>query len=112
MIFKFAAWLSPFFKAREEKKWRKEINQPKKVLAGHVLYHFQISWYSKPVREALYTMPIKIEMKDTLIDDQAFQELLKGGGKDQVPCLKIESASGTRWMYESKDIIRYLKEQC
>ncbi|MXY52559.1 MAG: glutathione S-transferase domain-containing protein, partial [Gammaproteobacteria bacterium] len=25
-----------------------------------------------------------------------------------VPCLRIESAAGTRWMYESADIIDYL----
>ena len=27
-------------------------------------------------------------------------ELIAGGGKKQVPCLRIEDTGGTRWMYE------------
>jgi glutaredoxin 2 len=38
-------------------------------------------------------------------------ELIAGGGKKQVPCLRIEDTGGTRWMYESRDIIRFLKQQ-
>jgi len=34
---------------------------------------------------------------------------MQGGGKTQVPCLRIEQAGGeVEWMYESDDIIRYL----
>ena len=35
-------------------------------------------------------------------------ELLKGGGKGQVPCLRIESEGQVEWMYESDEIINYL----
>jgi len=35
--------------------------------------------------------------------------LIDGGGKSQVPCLRIESEDGAvQWMYESRDIINYL----
>ena len=37
-------------------------------------------------------------------------DLIAGGGKSQVPCLRIETGSGdVRWLYESIDIVRYLK---
>jgi glutathione S-transferase len=39
------------------------------------------------------------------------QELIAGGGKKQVPCLKIEEENGaTQWLYESRDIIKYLQK--
>jgi glutathione S-transferase len=39
-------------------------------------------------------------------------ELIAGGGKGQVPCLRIETDDGNvRWLYESADIIAYLREQ-
>ncbi len=39
-------------------------------------------------------------------------ELIAGGGKKQVPCLRIDSENGdVQWMYESDDIIHYLKQQ-
>ena len=43
------------------------------------------------------------------------EELLKGGGKSQVPCLRIEQISKTNetevvWLYESDDIIEYIKK--
>ena len=48
-------------------------------------------------------------MRDTLRDASARAELLAGGGRGTVPCLRITEADGSvRWMYESTDIIRYL----
>ena len=39
-------------------------------------------------------------------------ELIRGGGKSQVPCLRIDHPGGTtQWMYESTDIIAYLRRR-
>ena len=38
-------------------------------------------------------------------------ELVEGGGRQTVPCLRIEAEDGVRWMYESLDIMRYLDAQ-
>jgi len=43
-------------------------------------------------------------------DELARQELLEGGGKAVVPCLKIKNGDSVDWLYESMDIIRYLDE--
>lgn len=47
-----------------------------------------------------------IEVVDISKDEMAEKELEEKGGKNQVPCLKIDD----RYMYESLDIIEYLKE--
>jgi glutathione S-transferase len=53
---------------------------------------------------------LKIPLKDTLFEPGNSAELIAGGGKDQVPCLRIENEDGeVRWLYESIDIVRYLK---
>lgn len=61
------------------------------------------------VMSALKSMDVKVAILD-ISDRQYFEELRKGGGKTQVPCLKIEKGDVVEWMYESEDIIRYLKQ--
>ena len=39
------------------------------------------------------------------------EELLKEGGKTQVPCLKIENGDTVNWLYESKAIMAYLQAE-
>ena len=39
-------------------------------------------------------------------------ELIEGGGKKQVPCIRIHENGSVRWLYESSDIIKYMKQQC
>jgi glutathione S-transferase len=40
------------------------------------------------------------------------QDLVQGGGKLKVPCLRIhENSKDTIWMYESSAIISFLKSQ-
>ena len=61
------------------------------------------------------TVVMKLEMniriKNVRKDPQAREELICGGGKSRVPCLRIDEKNGdTIWIYESKDIISYLKE--
>jgi glutaredoxin 2 len=51
-------------------------------------------------------------LKDIMFHPANNTDLIAGGGKNQVPCLRIESENGhVQWMYESIDIIRYLKSK-
>ena len=54
---------------------------------------------------------INIELRDIMNDERARQELLQGGGKAVVPCLRIKNGDSVDWLYESMDIIRYLDER-
>lgn len=51
---------------------------------------------------------LDIELRSTS-EPQFASELMQGGGKTQVPCLRIETGAEDRWMYESDDIIAYLR---
>ena len=67
------------------------------------------------VRAYVEQLGIELPLRDVHTDAEAFRELLQGGGKSTVPCLRIERStdSGTQieWMYESLDIMRYLGER-
>ena len=61
------------------------------------------------VRSFLQQNNIEVPLRDINQDQVAFRELLAGGGRSMVPCLRIEAGDGVIcWMYESMDIMRYL----
>lgn len=72
------------------------------------LYHSPCCLFCVRVLSVLKELPIDIQLNDTG-DKKHFQDLYKGGGKTQVPCLKIEDKGTVKWMYESADIIDFLK---
>ena len=58
---------------------------------------------------ALWKMRLDIPLRNIHKNAEYKQQLEEGGGKVQVPCLRIEKeGEGVSWMYESDDIIRYL----
>lgn len=74
------------------------------------LYHYQSCPFCGVTREAIKYIDLDIEQKDILKNTGFRQELISGGGKPQVPCLKIEEQNGTiHWLYESRDIIKFLQ---
>ena len=75
------------------------------------LYHFAACPYCRKVRRDVRLMGLTIEMADIRRDPAAKAALVAGGGKKQVPALRIEEHGGVRWMYESRDISRYLRER-
>lgn len=76
------------------------------------LYQFRSCPYCVKVRRALRRLALPIEIRDIHVDTRFREELMSGGGKGQVPCLRIEESNGeARWLYESFDIIRYLEER-
>jgi len=73
------------------------------------LYHSQSCWFCARVRHTIQELGIEIELRDVDRDSTRREELRKGGGKVQVPCLRIEDAAKrVSWMYESADISAYL----
>ena len=75
----------------------------------HVLYQYDSCPFCARVRAFLEARGIDVPMRDTLRDASAFRELLMGGGRATVPCLRIEEDDGAvQWLYESEDIIAYL----
>ncbi len=71
------------------------------------LYYSRYCYFCQKVLSFLRSQNIDIELRSTR-DSEHKKELVRGGGSPQVPCLRIDSESGTQWMYESDDIIEYL----
>ena len=75
-----------------------------------VLYHFKMCPFSVKARRAIRRLSLNIETRDALREESSREELLQGGGKIKVPCLRIVDEQGnSTWMYESSDIIEYLQ---
>lgn len=78
-----------------------------RIMADLVLYYMPGCQYCQKVLRFMEQKGIKLPMmKNTGADPKLREELIKIGGKGQVPCLVING----RPMYESDDIIEWLSE--
>jgi len=73
------------------------------------LYYSKYCFFCQKVLMFLRGKDRDLDLRSTS-DRENAQALIQGGGKTQVPCLRIEQSDGSvEWMYESNDIIRYLR---
>lgn len=76
------------------------------------LYQFASCPFCIKVRQEMRRLSLKVELLDARNSPEHRQALLTQGGSPKVPCLKIADADGkAKWLYESKDIIVYLRQQ-
>lgn len=76
------------------------------------LYQFKTCPFCIKVRQEIRRLSLNIELRDAQNDPKNRAELLQEGEKAQVPCLKITDEEGNRqWMYESANIIQYLRKR-
>jgi glutaredoxin 3 len=72
------------------------------------LYYYESCPFCQMVLRYIQGNKIEnITLKNTMTDPSARQNLITIGGKSQVPCLVIDNKP----IYESTDIINYLKEK-
>jgi len=77
---------------------------------SYQLYYFPSCPFCQFVLRELPNIDVEIELKNIMENFDFRNELMAGGGKTQVPCLRIVSQDGKEeWMYESQDIVLYLK---
>lgn len=88
---------------------QKKIDESCRSLA---MYQFASCPFCIKVRREMARLSLNIEKRDAQKDIESREELLIGGGELKVPCLRITAADGSvSWMYESDDIIAYLRKQ-
>jgi glutaredoxin len=76
---------------------------------GLALYQYKTCPFCVKVRREMRRLSLNIDLLDVQHNAQNRAELLQGGGKTMVPCLKLTDAKGnSTWMYESAQIIQYL----
>ena len=95
-------------KKKREPEKQKEVNQELKNLS---LYQFAACPFCTKTRRAMYKLNLPIEKRNAPEGSARRAELLEGGGKVKVPCLRIEKDGNVEWMYESSDIISYLEKR-
>ncbi len=73
------------------------------------LYQFKTCPFCVKVRREMRRLSLNIPLLDAQADSPIRADLIRGGGKAVVPCLRITDAQGnSEWMYESAQIIQYL----
>ncbi|MCA1978232.1 MAG: glutathione S-transferase N-terminal domain-containing protein [Thiobacillus sp.] len=76
------------------------------------LYHFPTCPFCLKVRRTMRRLSLDIELRDARADAHHRAALIAGGGKPQVPCLRIEGDDGrVSWLYESDAINAYLERE-
>lgn len=90
----------------------RSIEEQKKMnsLVSNIeLYEFEACPFCVKVRRFLRGAGVEMVRRDAKQEPYK-SELVAGGGKYQVPCLKITESDGSvKWMYESDDIIAFLR---
>ena len=77
-----------------------------------VMYQFLSCPFCIKTRRAIKRLSLNIETRDALRHAPSRQQLLEGGGVIKVPCLRITGEDDkVEWLYESNEIIKYLKER-
>lgn len=76
------------------------------------LYQFSTCPFCIKVRQEMRRLSLDIRRLDAQQQGPGREALLKGGGEVKVPCLRIDDdPAGVRWLYESGQIIAYLRER-
>lgn len=80
--------------------------------AGIVLYQYKTCPFCIKVRQEMRRLALTVQKRNAQQPGAIRDELVNGGGKAKVPCLKITDAAGkTEWLYESGEIIKYLRKR-
>ena len=93
---------------------RKKIDQDKidKETKYFTIYQFEACPFCVKVRRFIMKNSLKINLKDAKNNITFKSELVNKGGKHKVPCLKIaKKYSKIIWLYESTEIIKFLKKE-
>ena len=108
----FSPLLRLFTGAPAEAEGRSEEEQARvdEECGRLALYQFKSCPFCVKVRRAIRRLELNLPIRDIRLEPPYKEELMREGGKGQVPCLRIEEEDGSvRWLYESYDIVKYLE---
>lgn len=75
------------------------------------LYYRATCPFCRYVMSFMKANDIVLDMRNITAGQHHLEELVRHGGKRQVPCLRIAQADGDKWLYESADIAEYLQKR-
>ncbi|WP_371194751.1 glutathione S-transferase N-terminal domain-containing protein [Glaciecola sp. SC05] len=103
------AFFDVITRGRKLKRSAQAQQQIEAELETLTLYQFFACPFCIKTRRAMYKMNLPITKRNVSQGSPYREELLQGGGKVQTPCLRIESTDGVQWLYDSNEIINYLR---
>lgn len=105
----FLSWITTPRSIKRDREAQARVDQATQKLA---LYQFHACPFCIKVRRQMKRQSLNIQTRDAKKDLAHRDELLNGGGKLKVPCLRIEDKTGeVKWLYESSDIVSYLQNR-
>jgi len=108
-IILFFDWLTQPKKPAHSPEKQAELDAQTAKMA---MYQYAACPFCVKTRRAMRRLGLNIELRDAKNNPQHRGELEQQGGKQQVPCLRIENTDGSvSWVYESNDIIDYLQKR-
>ncbi len=76
------------------------------------LHQFKTCPFCIKVRQEMRRLSLNIRCLDAQPEGMHRDALLRGGGEVKMPCLSLKEEKGTeRWLYESVQIIEYLRNR-
>lgn len=101
--------LTRWSRTKRSPEAQQQVNE---AAANLTLYHFFACPFCTKTRRFIHKLNVPIEKRSATQGSAHRETLQNGGGKIQVPCLHIQHPNGEdEWMYESKAIINYLKQE-
>ncbi len=107
-IIVFIDWLTRPSKLQRSEQEQQKVEQE---LKGLSLYQLYACPFCIKTRRVLHKLNLPMELKSVAAGSPYREELEQGGGKIQVPCLRIQQDGKDEWMYESSIIIDYLNQR-
>lgn len=106
-VFVFADFISRPKMVERSAEAQQEVEKKTRALS---LYQFHACPFCIKTRRVIRQLNLPIDLKDAQQPGQYRDELASQGGRIKVPCLRIQDGSEDRWLYESNDIIAYLRQ--
>jgi glutaredoxin len=78
---------------------------------SYTLYHYPSCGFCARVRHFLDESAMDVQLRNIHADPQALFDLKAGGGRTTVPCLRIQRGHQVTWLYESRDIVDFLRSR-
>jgi len=104
----FIDWITRPKKIQRSAQQQAKVDEKTKAI---VLYQLYACPFCVKTRRAIRRLNLDMEIRNVQTGSSYRQELEQGGGKIQVPCLRVQNNNEDIWMYESSDIIEYLKTE-
>jgi len=79
-------------------------------IQGLSLYYYDSCPFCNITLQVLQETGLDVALRHIQRQPHYRTELIKQGGRAQVPCLRIDLAEGkTTWLYESRDIMQFMR---